>query len=254
MFMKKLSGEKMSSSNFYCPVCGTMVVTEEHCPLCNYDIKSSQKISATLENEKGSSKEGYIQINLGSEKWQKIEPLIISSWSWLCLVTILIGIGLWIFSFIRLFQFRFGRLIYFLLNSGALLLVAMYFSLYNEKIHARNYHFLKNDAVTIGQIRIPKFLLVILGISIGLYWIGGILLLIPAILLIFLAPGQIQWRIDRILLTSSGERKNRENETLQKSPKKTTTKSVKKTIKKSAKKTVKKSTKKTLKKSTKKYP
>lgn len=246
------SGEIMTLETSYCPDCGTMLTEVNNCPVCGKDLQIIHKEAEKSKQDSIEIEAPADMLKLGSEKWQKMEPIMFSIWTWAWLITGLIGLILWIISFVRLFQFRFGRLIYFLLNSGAIFLILLYGGLYNRKIQVRDYHFIKNDAISIGMIQIPKILFITFLISIGLYWVGGILVFIPAILIIFLGPGKMRWRLDRVDLNGSSVAKEKPIETKKISPKKDKKPDKEPIGKKTAKKSLKKSTKKSGKKSTKK--
>ncbi|MCF2140263.1 MAG: hypothetical protein K9W44_09445 [Candidatus Lokiarchaeota archaeon] len=265
----------MSNLTQYCPVCGTMLTVEEICPTCNYLVnhsKSSNKSQSQKESSADIGEDSENKLVLGSENWHKMERIFTLIWPWIWRVTFLLGIGLWIWSFIRIFQFKFWyfNFITFLLNTGAVILLLFYSILYITKVERKEYHFLANDSIVIGQFRFPKVLVITLGITIGLYFWGGLPVFIAVLLILFLGPVKPHWRVDRFKISqqdvnqeekkelqekkreiSKPTKKKDESQINKNQPKQTKKKSTKQTKKKSTKQTKKKSTKQTKKKSTK---
>ncbi|WP_457558548.1 hypothetical protein [Candidatus Harpocratesius sp.] len=245
----------MSILTQYCPVCGTMLTLEEICPTCKSIIdhsKSSKKTQSKKESSADIGEDTENKLVLGSENWQKMERIFTLIWPWIWRVNLLIGIGLWILSFILLFQFKFVYFIIFLLTTGAVILLLYYSILYITKVERKEYHFLAYDSIVIGQFQFPKVLIIALGITIGLYIFGGLLILISVLFILFLGPVKPHWRVDRFNFQNQDF--NREVKKKLKEKKKDISKTVKETsesqIKKSQSKQTKKKSTKQIKKTT----
>lgn len=190
----------MSKITAYCPKCGTSLASLSVCPLCSFNTETqgNHATSNTKPDRADGEAQSIQKVEIGSDFWKKIEPPFALVWPWLWRIVFLTGLGLWIWSFIRLFQFRFWFLITFLLNTGSLILLTITYSLYLSAVMYREYHFIANDTVQIGKLRIPKILVVTFGITLGFYLWGGLLIFIPVILLLFLGPSKTQWIVGRV--------------------------------------------------------
>jgi hypothetical protein len=64
---------------------------------------------------------------------------------------------------------------------------------FSKKWAAKDYDYLLNDVVKIGNLRIPLFL--ILGIILEIFtsWWGGLIILVPLLILIFAGPKEYKW-------------------------------------------------------------
>ena len=64
---------------------------------------------------------------------------------------------------------------------------------FSKKWAEKDYDYLLNDVVKIGNLRIPLFL--ILGIILEIFtsWWGGLIIIVPLLLLIFMGPKEYKW-------------------------------------------------------------
>ena len=65
---------------------------------------------------------------------------------------------------------------------------------FSDKWAYRDYDSLLNDVIEIGNIRIPLMLIIGIIISIFLLIWGGLIILIPLLLLIFMGPKEYEWK------------------------------------------------------------
>jgi len=65
---------------------------------------------------------------------------------------------------------------------------------FSDKWADRDYDYLLNDVIQIGSIRIPLMLIIGIIISIFLLIWGGLIILIPLLLLIFMGPKEYEWK------------------------------------------------------------
>ena len=75
----------------------------------------------------------------------------------------------------------------------AILLVRPRFS---KKWAEKDYDYLLNDVIQIGNIRIPTMLIIGVIIEIFLQFWGGLVILIPLLLLIFIGPKEYKWKTE----------------------------------------------------------
>lgn len=174
----------MNQTIQFCPECGDPVPDAVKCKKCGYD-GSTSKIGSPFTTEK--------RLN----RWTKVKAPIkwIGTYAWL--ITSIIAFGFFIFGFIRIFTrnslwsfifwgIAFGLSIYFLKP-------------YSEKYKEEQWYYLVNDVWVLGKLRIPKLLILSISIDILLLGFGGLFVVIPIILVIFLGPTPIKWLTDTIL-------------------------------------------------------
>ena len=66
-------------------------------------------------------------------------------------------------------------------------------------MNKKEYNFLANDVFVVGNLRFPKILIIALGINLGLYLWGGLLILIPVVLFVIFSPVKIQWIVGKVV-------------------------------------------------------
>ncbi len=180
----------MSENAQFCPQCGISLATASICPKCHWDPTQSH---ATPDADTNGS------LVYGSGTWLKLEKPIGLLWPWLWRVTAAIVVVIWIFSLVRLFQFSFWNFIQFLLTTGAVMLFGLFYSRYANVMNQKEYNFLANDVFVVGNLRFPKILVIALGINLGLYLWGGLLILIPVVLFVIFSPIKIQWKVGKVV-------------------------------------------------------
>ena len=65
---------------------------------------------------------------------------------------------------------------------------------FSKKWAEKDYDYLLDDVFEIGSVRIPKFLIIGIVIEILTNFWGGVVILIPLILLIFMGPKEYNWK------------------------------------------------------------
>ena len=90
------------------------------------------------------------------------------------------------------------RIIYTLYIIGGILgiifAVALVKPRFSNKWSDKDYDYLLNDVVKIGSLRIPLFLIIGIILEILMSWWGGLIILIPLLLLIFMGPKEYKWK------------------------------------------------------------
>jgi len=65
---------------------------------------------------------------------------------------------------------------------------------FSNKWSEKDYDFLLNDVLEVGKARIPKFLIIGIVIEILTNFWGGLVILLPLFLLIFMGPKEYNWK------------------------------------------------------------
>ncbi len=187
----------MSKSEKFCPECGTQLEGTTVCPKCGFDlaaappkpVKTAKKAS-TSGSKKSKPKTG------DNSTWNSLEDIIsfVGKFSWIILAIIAI------FSII-------GAILSFIgdaLGMGIIQLVGVaimaylvwtYGKIYAQKCKEKDWSFLVNDVMVIGSIQIPKMLLYGIVVSFITYGMGVILIILPALLIIFAGPEEYSWKV-----------------------------------------------------------
>ncbi|MFX1338821.1 MAG: hypothetical protein ACFFDK_09450 [Promethearchaeota archaeon] len=76
---------------------------------------------------------------------------------------------------------------------GIIFAVALVKPRFSNKWAEKDYDFLLNDVVKIGSLRIPLFLIIGIILEIFLAWLGGLVILVPLLILIFAGPKEYKW-------------------------------------------------------------
>ena len=64
---------------------------------------------------------------------------------------------------------------------------------FSNKWAEKDYDYLLNDVIKLGNVRIPLFLIIGIILEIFLAWWGGLIILVPLLILIFAGPKEYQW-------------------------------------------------------------
>ncbi|TFF85200.1 MAG: hypothetical protein EU551_04485 [Promethearchaeota archaeon] len=65
---------------------------------------------------------------------------------------------------------------------------------FSKKWADKDYDYLLNDVIKIGSVRIPLFLIIGIILEIFLAWWGGLIILVPLLILIFAGPKEYKWK------------------------------------------------------------
>jgi len=136
--------------------------------------------------------------------WKSLESFVVLIGKWAWVIVLINGIidvfwglwGLFVESLLWTYGFFFGFYYVWYLIGG---IVAIIFALliikrrFSDKCAAKDWDYLFNDVLILGGYRIPWML--IWGIIVEiLLWYGGLAILIPAFLLIFMGPNPYKWK------------------------------------------------------------
>ncbi|UYP44316.1 hypothetical protein NEF87_000601 [Candidatus Lokiarchaeum ossiferum] len=173
----------MSQTIQFCPECGEPIINAENCKKCGYNSgKSKTDISYISEK----------RLNL----WKKIKPSIkwIGTYSWF--FTSIFAFTFLIIGFIRIFT---RNSLWSFIFWGLAFGLSLYFlKPYSEKYKEEQWYYLVNDVWVLGNLRLPKLLILSLSIDILLLGFGGLITVIPIVLVIFLGPTPYHWLTDTI--------------------------------------------------------
>ena len=77
---------------------------------------------------------------------------------------------------------------------GIIFAVAFVKPRFSNKWAEKDYDYLLNDVIKLGKIRIPLMLIIGIILEILMSWWGGLIILIPLLLLIFMGPKEYKWK------------------------------------------------------------
>lgn len=127
-----------------------------------------------------------------------------SSWDSLENIVSIVGKYAWILLVIQKFiqflgvilSFSLGGLIWFLV-SFAIVGAAVWFFLlpFAKRCGEKDWHGIKNNVFILGDLRIPKMLAISIGLVIFTNGWGGLLILIAVVLILFIEPEPVQWKL-----------------------------------------------------------
>lgn len=184
-------------SEKFCPSCGTAITNEEiYCPNCGFEIASNKPGAPTMPekslHQRDTSKPS-------DSTWKSLEDWVVlgGEFSWILFaISIIIRIISTVTNGILPSGTKgLGFVIWSSLSIAiSVYLGVMFIKPFAEKCKAKDWYFLVNDVVTIGDYRIPKMLILGIALQIFSYW-GGSLVLIVAILIIILGPEKVNWKV-----------------------------------------------------------
>jgi len=187
----------MAKAPKFCPECGAELGGNKICEKCGYE--TSQTVKKEAKTQPASSGEA-------ASNWQNVEPFVtlLGKWAWVIaiingLVYLIWGIyGLIVGISFPSFIFISPTDIWYIISGIITILIAIIIvkPRFSSKCAAKDWDYLLNDVLTLGNFRIPWML--IWGIIIEIFgnWWGGLPIIIPALLLIFMGPKPYDWTTD----------------------------------------------------------
>jgi len=183
----------MAKAPKFCPECGAELGGNKICEKCGYE--TSQTVKQKVETQPTS-------IGEGNPNWENIESWVITLGKWAWVIAVINGLvyllwGIIWFAFIP-FSFMDATYIWYIISGIITIIIAIIIvkPRFSSKCAAKDWDYLLNDVLTLGNLRIPWML--VWGILIEIFgnWWGGLPILIPAILLIFMGPKPYDWTTD----------------------------------------------------------
>ena len=173
----------MNSTILFCPECGEPMLEEVNCRNCGFDSKSPSKELPIMQEKR-------------LKLWKKIKSPVkfIGTYSWL--ITTIVAFIFLIIGFIRIFSR--GSFWSFIFWGIAFGLSLYYLKPYSEKYKEEQWYYILNDVWVLGNLRLPKLLVLTVVIDILLLGYGGLFSLIPILIVIFLGPLPMNWLINTI--------------------------------------------------------
>lgn len=188
----------MSYFEKFCADCGTRLEGAKICPKCGLELPEETPTTAEEANKMQAKKVAQKSTPKirDDSTWKSLEDVIsfIGRYSWIILAFIaVILIILAILSFIAS-----GILegIWNILSVAIMAyLVWTYGKVYSQKSKEKDWSFLLNDVLVIGSFRIPKMLAYGIVISFFTYGTAVILIVAPALLIMYMGPEEFNWKV-----------------------------------------------------------
>jgi len=183
----------MAKAPKFCPECGAELGGNKICEKCGYE--TSQTVEKEVKTQPTSSGEG-------NPNWQNVEPFVTLLGKWAWVIAVINGLvylfwGIMWFAFIP-FSFMDATYIWYIISGIITIIIAIIIvkPRFSSRCAAKDWDHLLNDVLTLGNLRIPWML--IWGILIQIFgnWWGGLPIIIPALLLIFMGPKPYDWTTD----------------------------------------------------------
>lgn len=182
----------------FCPECGTERGEATICEKCGYEYNTRDNIEREAK-KKGKEK--------SSSNWNKYESFvsILGQWAWIIILVdavIYFFLGIWVLAWEGIIWMVWaGGIAYgiwliicaIITAALAILIVKPRFS---DKCASKDWDFILNDVVVLGNLKIPWMLIFGIVIEVVGQWWGGLPILIPMIFLLFSGPKQYNWKVE----------------------------------------------------------
>ena len=184
----------MSYFEKFCPECGTRLEGAKICPKCGYEMPDEPpkptKKASTSGSKKSTPRSG------DDSTWKSLEGIIsfVGKFSWIILA--IIAVFLIIGAILNFLADIIGWGIIQLVGVAIMAyLVWTYGKIYAQKCKEKDWSFLVNDVMVLGSIQIPKMLLYGIVVAFITYGTGVVLIVLPALLIIFAGPEEYSWKV-----------------------------------------------------------
>lgn len=188
----------MAKAPKFCPECGAELGENKICEKCGYETSQTVKKEAKTQPTPSGG---------GNPNWENIESFvtILGKWAWVIVIInglIYIFSGIWglIWTIPAIpYGATLGISTIWNIIGGIVVIILAIIIIkprFSSKCAAKDWDYLLNDVLTLGNFRIPWML--IWGIIIEIFgnWWGGLPIIIPALLLIFMGPKPYDWTTD----------------------------------------------------------
>ena len=188
----------MSYFEKFCADCGTRLEGAKICPKCGLELSEDTPTTAEEANKmqaKKSAKKSAPKTRDDST-WKSLENVIafVGRFSWIILA--IIAFFLIILAILNFIGDIIGGGIFKLVGVAIMAyLVWTYGRIYAQKSKEKDWSFLVNDVLVIGSFRIPKMLAYGLVVCIFSYGFGVILIVLPALLIMYMGPEEFNWKV-----------------------------------------------------------
>ena len=182
----------MSYFEKFCAECGSRLEGAKICPKCGVEVP--EETPTTVEEAITVAKKKSVPRTRDDSTWKSLEDIIsfLGKFSWIILA--IIAIGLIIAAIVSFIASGFFAGIWNLISVAMMAyLVWTYGKIYAQKCKEKDWSFLVNDVLVIGSFQMPKMLAYGIVISIFTYGTAIILIVAPALLIIFMGPEEFNW-------------------------------------------------------------
>ncbi|MFX0042988.1 MAG: hypothetical protein ACFE8L_08760 [Candidatus Hodarchaeota archaeon] len=141
-----------------------------------------------------------------NKDWEKYESFVVTLGKWAWIIVLINAIatffyGIWVLVWEGRFWWiwRVGVAYGIYLIASAVLIAVLAFIIvkprFSDKCAAKDWDYIFNDVLVIGNARIPWMLIIGIVLEIfGLWWWGGLAVLIPMIILLAAGPKPYKWK------------------------------------------------------------
>lgn len=191
----------MTETNKFCPSCGNSIDGVQFCQQCGFQVKGSSSEnpvggSPTSTNISPTSTTNAAS-NYNPSTWNTLEPLIslAGKLSWILIViNIIVSIVVAALNLANLGNV--GGFVWAIIGGLiSLALAGIFVKPFAIMCGNKDWTGLLNDVWIFGRYRVPKMLVIGIALEIFTAGWGGLLVLIPAVLILILGPVKHQWEI-----------------------------------------------------------
>jgi hypothetical protein len=185
----------MSNKPKFCPDCGADLEEGQMiCQKCGFEVEFNGNKEEKYEIEQSSQDLSSIVKN---PNWNDIEPIVevIGTWAWIIvLINGILYLTIGVLGLILSFGFVFDH-IWDIVGAIFTIYLGIYIirPKFSEKCAERDWDYLLNDVIMVGEIRFPLMLIWSILLFIFGQWWAGAPVLIPAIFLLFMGPQPYKW-------------------------------------------------------------